>query len=146
MSRSFKYLAFAGSSVLSCVVAYKLQSTAGGGKETGTLYAAAASAEVLRSGLGNPTIAWDKNWDFREPVGVNSYSSRRHGNELKKNVPSLAERFEGDQTAVPVVDGKPSATRHLVFIRHGQYAKGDDDKNKILTYLGRYNYTVKSLS
>ena len=144
MSRSFKYLAFAGSSVLSCVVAYKLQSTAGG-KETGIVYAAAASAEVLPSGLGNPTTEWDKNWDFRErqPVGVNS--SSRYDSE-KKSVPSLAERFGGDQTPVPVVHGKPSATRHLVFIRHGQYAKGDDDKDKILTYLGRYNYTIKSLS
>ncbi|CAB4007692.1 Hypothetical predicted protein, partial [Paramuricea clavata] len=50
-------------------------------------------------------------------------------------------------TAIPEhfgeVDGqkqglvKPTATRHLLFIRHGQYVKAEEDEKKVLTSLGR---------
>lgn len=134
MFRPFRYLAFAGSSVLSCIIAYKLRSRTY--NDTGLVYAAGApSVEVLRSALGNETKRWDTNWDFRESIGVNV--SKKYGSASEKqHVPSLAEHLSCEQT--PVDGGKSSVTRHLVFIRHGQYVtKADDDKKKILTPLGR---------
>ena len=49
-------------------------------------------------------------------------------------IPSLAE-YSGNEKSG---SGKPSATRHLLFIRHGQYAKAEEDEKRVLTKLGRF--------
>ena len=133
MRRSLKYLVFAGSGVLSSAVAYQRKSTRG--SEAGVVYAAGAPTEVLHSGLTKSTEEWNWNWDFREPTSVNS--PRKFSSD--KRVPSLAEHFGGEQT--PSVS-KPTSTRHLVFIRHGQYVKADKDEGRNLTHLGRYVLNV----
>ncbi|CAB4005156.1 Hypothetical predicted protein [Paramuricea clavata] len=131
MRRSLKYIAFASASVFSCtLLMYKTR----GDNKLGTLYAAAdgRSAEVLRSGPAFEIQNWNKNWDFREP----NYGARPKTPD-KHSVPSLAEHFgEVDEQKAGL--GKPSATRHLLFIRHGQYVKAEEDEKKVLTYLGRF--------
>lgn len=66
---------------------------------------------------------WDSNWDMYEK-GTKKPRNKDGG------------RVDYDEESKEI---KPTAVRHLVFIRHGQYydsAKNDDDKR--LTELGRY--------
>ena len=66
-------------------------------------------------------VRWDPNWDMRDK-GV------------KKSKKKDTGRIEEELKEI-----KPTAERHLVFIRHGQYfldAENDDDKR--LTEQGRY--------
>jgi hypothetical protein len=86
----------------------------------------------VRSGPTYPIQEWNKNWDFREP-----YYTARSASPDRQNVPSLAEHFGEVREQKPGSD-TPSAIRHLVFIRHGQYVKGKEDKDKILTHRGRF--------
>ena len=126
MRRSLKYIAFAGTSIFSCALMYKTY----GDPKFGTLHAAAnrTNAEVLRSGPAYPIQEWDTNWDFREPKYWTKPGS--------PDVPSLKEHF-GEVCEEKASSHKPSATRHLVFIRHGQYVKGQEDKDRILTHCGK---------
>ena len=69
-------------------------------------------------------LRWDSNWDMCEKG-------------TKKPRKKENEKIEYDEEKTKEV--KPTAVRHLVFIRHGQYydnAKNDEDKR--LTELGRY--------
>ena len=61
---------------------------------------------------------WDSDWDCRQPVWGE-----------KTN--------EDDNSEVAV---KPTATRHVILVRHGQYVKSSDPSKKILTNIGRYTY------
>lgn len=66
-------------------------------------------------------LRWDPNWDMCDR-GEKKPKRKDNG------------RFEEESREI-----KPTAVRHLVFIRHGQYNEGaanDDDKR--LTELGRY--------
>ncbi|XP_043094712.1 serine/threonine-protein phosphatase PGAM5, mitochondrial isoform X5 [Puntigrus tetrazona] len=66
---------------------------------------------------------WDYNWDKRDP------SSPVNG----KRKESVGENGSPDAD-----NSKPKATRHIFLIRHSQYnLKGDGDKERILTALGR---------
>jgi len=63
---------------------------------------------------GSIISGWDSNWDCRQPL-------RRKTNE--------------DDNSEDVV--KPTASRHVILVRHGQYVKDSDPKKKILTEIGR---------
>ena len=68
-------------------------------------------------------LRWDSNWDMCE-TGAKKFKKKDDG------------RIEYGEESKEV---KPTAVRHLLFIRHGQYyesAKNNDDKR--LTELGRY--------
>lgn len=68
---------------------------------------------------------WDDNWDHRNPKSLVKRSKRE--NAIDDNI--LNEEIE---------KVKPTATRHLILIRHGQYnTSGRNDKERILTELGR---------
>ncbi len=70
-------------------------------------------------------LRWDPNWDMCD-----------------KGTKKPKEKVDG-RTEEESKEIKPTAVRHLVFIRHGQYyddAKNDDDKR--LTELGRYGKRV----
>uniref|UniRef100_A0A9J7YR41 Serine/threonine-protein phosphatase PGAM5, mitochondrial n=2 Tax=Cyprinus carpio TaxID=7962 RepID=A0A9J7YR41_CYPCA len=71
-----------------------------------------------------PTASgWDYNWDKRDP------SSPVNGKRKES---------AGDAGSPDVENSKPKATRHIFLIRHSQYnLKGDGDKERILTPLGR---------
>ncbi|XP_028400308.1 serine/threonine-protein phosphatase PGAM5, mitochondrial-like [Dendronephthya gigantea] len=128
MRRSLKYIVFAGTTVLSGSLLY----TGTRRNDFGTLYAAAdvTAADFLRSGLTQERKAWNKNWDFRDTNRTRTKSSDR------SHIPSLSEYTSGTDEQKPGLE-RSSATRHLVFIRHGQYVKADEDKDKILTQCGR---------
>ena len=66
-------------------------------------------------------LRWDPNWDMCEK-------------DTKRSKKKDDGRIEEESKEI-----KPTAVRHLIFIRHGQYfekAKNDDAKR--LTELGRY--------
>uniref|UniRef100_A0A673JQM6 Serine/threonine-protein phosphatase PGAM5, mitochondrial n=1 Tax=Sinocyclocheilus rhinocerous TaxID=307959 RepID=A0A673JQM6_9TELE len=66
---------------------------------------------------------WDYNWDKRDPSSL---------------VNGKRKDSAGDSGSPDVENSKPKATRHIFLIRHSQYnLKGDGDKERILTPLGR---------
>lgn len=105
-----------------------------------SIYPARASADFtpeFQEGrlLFKPSgLRWDSNWDMYEK-GTKKLQKREGGGSVD-NVEECKEI-------------KPTAIRHLLFVRHGQYledAKNDDDK--VLTDLGRYiiyHFTIATL-
>lgn len=71
-----------------------------------------------------PNTAWDFDWDKRDPASLvppNQSPLQVDGDKKQSRHTSLA---------------KPTATRHLFLIRHGQYnLKGISDEEKTLTPL-----------
>ncbi|XP_016321399.1 serine/threonine-protein phosphatase PGAM5, mitochondrial-like isoform X2 [Sinocyclocheilus anshuiensis] len=66
---------------------------------------------------------WDCNWDKRDPSSM---------------VNGTRKESAGDNGSPEAENNKPKATRHIFLIRHSQYnLKGDGDKERILTPLGR---------
>lgn len=66
---------------------------------------------------------WDYNWDKRDPSSL---------------VNGKRKESAGDSGSPDVENSKPKATRYICLIRHSQYnLKGDGDKERILTALGR---------
>jgi serine/threonine-protein phosphatase PGAM5 len=62
---------------------------------------------------------WDFNWDRRSPESMRKPEKKVTDDEKQQD--------------------KPTASRHLLFIRHGQYDQtSTDDKLRSLTELGRY--------
>jgi len=84
--------------------------------------------KVLASWTTNyePSVKWDDNWDRRDPESL-----------LKPRKKNAEEKSEKD-LANEIEKLKPKATRHLFFVRHGQYEMDVPSKDlKILTALGR---------
>lgn len=90
-----------------------------------------SSIVYLRSGPVQEKRPWNKNWDFCETNKTRSRSPDRN------HIPSLNEYSRGVAEQKSGSD-RPSATRHLLFIRHGQYVKAEEDEKKILTEYGRF--------
>ncbi|XP_056640483.1 serine/threonine-protein phosphatase PGAM5, mitochondrial-like isoform X2 [Diorhabda carinulata] len=83
----------------------------------------------------SPFAKWDENWDHRCPKYMNRIKGRRLS-ETEEN--TLNEQTEK----------KPTAVRHIILIRHGQYnLNGTTDGERVLTKLGRMQaeYTGKRL-
>lgn len=84
---------------------------------------------------------WDDNWDLRSPD-----SNAPPPTSTKKattDVP-LVDAVSETITSCPSEPKgpKPTATRHVILIRHGQYVASDDDRFRILTDLGRQQATI----
>ncbi|KAK8724808.1 hypothetical protein OTU49_010928 [Cherax quadricarinatus] len=76
-----------------------------------------------------PSVKWDWNWDRREAHSL--VKPRNPKNDINNNI--VNGNFEDRVEKV-----KPSASRHLIFIRHGQYnLEGVSDSERYLTQLGR---------
>ncbi|XP_071552689.1 serine/threonine-protein phosphatase PGAM5, mitochondrial-like isoform X2 [Panulirus ornatus] len=77
-----------------------------------------------------PSVKWDWNWDRREAhslVKPPKYKDDENNNVICNG--SYEERLE---------KVRPTASRHLIFIRHGQYnLEGVSDSERHLTDLGR---------
>ena len=66
-----------------------------------------------------PITPWDNNWDGRAPA------------------PDAADSPDGDKPK------KPTASRHLLLIRHGQYdMTHNEDELRVLTELGRQQAAI----
>ena len=69
---------------------------------------------------------WDHNWDHRDPKS------------LVRPLKADASPDEENNYNTKIEKHKPTATRHLILIRHGQYnLAGVTDADRILTELGR---------
>lgn len=79
---------------------------------------------VNRNGVNNiPFVAWDYNWDRREPESL--VRSETDG------------RITQEDRNEPLKKVKPTATRHLFLIRHGHYfLDGVEDSQRKLTEKG----------
>ena len=77
---------------------------------------------------------WDDNWDLRKP--------RKRSDVTLKERPQvpLVDVVNETVTSSPSApeELKPTATRHVILVRHGQYVSNDDDRFRILSDVGRY--------
>ncbi|KAK3888712.1 hypothetical protein Pcinc_007246 [Petrolisthes cinctipes] len=75
-----------------------------------------------------PAIKWDWNWDRRDVHSLVKPTKSKE--DINNNISETNdERLE---------KVRPTATRHLIFIRHGQYnLEGVTDADRYLTKLGR---------
>ncbi|ROT61611.1 putative serine/threonine-protein phosphatase PGAM5, mitochondrial isoform X2 [Penaeus vannamei] len=83
-----------------------------------------------------PSVKWDWNWDRR---GVHSLVKppKSKGDENNNNLDGHDDRYE---------KVRPTASRHLIFIRHGQYnLEGPTDHERYLTSLGREQAALTGL-
>ena len=72
-----------------------------------------------------PTQEWNWNWDYR------------HYDEIVET-PRESSSSNDPDTQEPSTISRPTATRHLILIRHGQYnLDGKTDDERYLTPLGR---------
>ncbi|XP_068216845.1 serine/threonine-protein phosphatase PGAM5, mitochondrial-like isoform X1 [Palaemon carinicauda] len=74
-----------------------------------------------------PSVKWDWNWDRREAESLVKPPKLKeiNNNEINDNNEHIEKH-------------KSTATRHLIFIRHGQYnLDGASDNERYLTQLGR---------
>lgn len=95
------------------------------GKSRGAFHSSLGLGKVLASWTTNfePSVKWDSNWDRREPEQV-----------VK---PAVLDK-ESNDAVNELTKATPTATRHIFFIRHGQYELGSSrDEDRILTPLGR---------
>lgn len=82
---------------------------------------------------------WDDDWDRRKPIKVKQH--------LKDDKMVVVEK-DGEISNVSVVSPqpeviKPTATRHVLLVRHGQYVMDtNDSEKKVLTTLGRKQAAV----
>jgi serine/threonine-protein phosphatase PGAM5 len=76
--------------------------------------------------VANPCGIWDRNWDHRDPASLVKPLKENSSPEEENEYNSKLEKH------------KPTATRHIIMIRHGQYnTKGEADIDRILTETGR---------
>ena len=111
--------------------------------------------DVLAHVTPSPTV-WDENWDryscssfcvmTATHVYISSnecafaFSSFRRDPSTMEKKKLKRSRTEGDLAKQAELEHKvvPTANRHLLFIRHGQYdMRGKDDEDRRLTPLGR---------
>lgn len=73
-----------------------------------------------------PSVRWEHNWDRRDPESlVKPLKSNSSEKETKNRENELEKQ-------------RPTATRHLLLIRHGQYnLDGKEDSERYLTKLGK---------
>jgi len=82
-----------------------------------------------------PSVKWDWNWDKREPTSLVK-PLNKNKRDLNNNSENTANSVTHDQESLDKV--KPTASRHLIFIRHGQYnLEGATDIDRYLSELGR---------
>ena len=95
---------------------------------------------------------WDDNWDMRDLKNLKQNLSEKVKLALNQGETKVKEKKDnrsvktaGNENASSNTSKKestekePTATRHLIFVRHGQYNQEEkNDKDRTLTELGRY--------
>ncbi|XP_033099515.1 serine/threonine-protein phosphatase PGAM5, mitochondrial-like isoform X2 [Anneissia japonica] len=131
-SRSLKVICGISAGVASVVYVQKVRSAEKTNNFTG--FIPETSNESWTSNYV-PSVKWDYNWDRRLPKSVVKPPSKKKDANVDDEVyqQKLAE-------------AKPTATRHLILIRHGQYnMDAEDDKNRTLTLKGREQANMTGL-
>ncbi|XP_047142028.1 serine/threonine-protein phosphatase PGAM5, mitochondrial isoform X1 [Hydra vulgaris] len=72
----------------------------------------------------NSQVKWDDDWDCRKI-------------QIKKDLLSLEPQEITHSLKNVDEKPKPTATRHVLLVRHGQYITKDSDEERILTDIGR---------
>lgn len=102
-----------------------------------------SKTEVIEQSRFEQQKKWDFNWDKREPSALIKPKSKRL--DRLKEEKSLVQIGEHSSAGDAELEKKYSsqATRHLFFIRHGQYElKENDNEKKVLTELGNNLYII----
>ncbi|XP_063597750.1 serine/threonine-protein phosphatase PGAM5, mitochondrial-like isoform X1 [Penaeus indicus] len=83
-----------------------------------------------------PSVKWDWNWDRREVHSLVK-PPKSKADENNNGLDGHDDRYE---------KVRPTASRHLIFIRHGQYnLEGASDHERYLTSLGREQAALTGL-
>ena len=103
------------------------------------------SSAGLDEASNPPQTAWDHDWDRRSTFSdltkamlrknVNSSDDKHSYITVDKHEEPMRESSNGNKEGN---SKRAKATRHLIFVRHGQYNSGKKhDEDKTLTDLGR---------
>ena len=89
-----------------------------------------------------PKTQWDPDWDRRKfgdlkkKISAKNLRTIDENTNYEKNTQKMADEningVDSNET-----DKQPKATRHLIFVRHGQYNYGKTDEDRTLTDIGR---------
>lgn len=79
--------------------------------------------------------SWDDDWDRRKHI-------REKRKSTEEQPPIVLVNKDGEASTMTTSPApeviKPTATRHVILVRHGQYEMDHKDRNKkVLTQLGR---------
>ncbi|XP_038053666.1 serine/threonine-protein phosphatase PGAM5, mitochondrial-like isoform X2 [Patiria miniata] len=122
MSTGFRYCLRVGKMVL-CGVTTGVAAAAVVYKTNGGKEDFLPTAQASWTTGYTPSTKWEGNWDRREPESLLS--------------PNKTE-LDGSEYSAQIQKLKPTATRHLILIRHGHYAiEGETDEKRVLTAQGR---------
>ena len=109
-----------------------------------------SSAVQVVEDVQKPVLAaWDNDWDRRgafvdltKSIGrrrVNSSDEKNSYITIDSSNETVYKREESDE----LQKKQPRATRHLIFVRHGQYNSGKKlDEDRRLTDLGRFVHST----
>ena len=76
----------------------------------------------------NTQTKWDDDWDCRKIQKKKDLISQDF-----KELPVFDASIDVKEGSKPV----PTATRHVILVRHGQYIMKDSDEERILSEIGR---------
>jgi serine/threonine-protein phosphatase PGAM5 len=82
-----------------------------------------------------PYPAWNYNWDGRMTPGTTLEAFRAGVQNIKD--PVVDETEEGDASQ-PKKRRRKKKSRHIILVRHGQYEEKAEEKDRVLTPLGRF--------
>lgn len=85
-----------------------------------------------------PSVKWNTNWDFRDPVSLTKPKSRQLSlQQLSENKENINENAKKTQDDFEVNKNSSKASRHIFLVRHGQYeVKAKEADKMVLTQLG----------
>ena len=103
--------------------------------------------QCLKRQMFQPTLpypAWDYNWDGKMTAGT-TLEAFHNGAQYISSVDE-EDTVEAGQQEENALDPEPKKekrrrkkkSRHIILIRHGQYEEKPDEKDRILTPLGRF--------
>lgn len=114
-------------------------------EKTGTNSKNLETAFAVDDSLKPPRTKWDSDWDRRSNFYELAKAIRRNNieanddNVSKNNIDKNGETMCNNGDENEELKKRPKATRHLIFVRHGQYFSGKKpDEEKTLTDLGRF--------
>ncbi|KAG7352663.1 histidine phosphatase superfamily branch 1 protein [Nitzschia inconspicua] len=84
-----------------------------------------------------PYPAWNYNWDGRMTPGT-TLEAFRAGTQHLRTDPAEEEAENSDDPSKPQKRRRKKKSRHIILVRHGQYEEKQEEKDRVLTPLGRF--------